>query len=173
MPEARWAVRQAGSSELVAAGSEHRIDQPAVPMACPVCESYVLTGDSAPSRCMVTAGCEGKPFKVAAATGDTGRKTAGAAKTVPATPSEAEPTPEATAAAAKAAPARRTVKKAVPEANPMIEHMPYDIPEPEPVAEAEPPGHPLSEEPAPSAKAPAAEPVLDLVVVADEEAPFA
>lgn len=45
-----------------------------IPVICPKCGHYVLTGDTAPSRCMVTAGCEGKPFKVAAATADTARK---------------------------------------------------------------------------------------------------
>lgn len=39
-----------------------------VPAVCPVCGLYILTADTAPTRCLVTAGCAGKPFKVAAAT---------------------------------------------------------------------------------------------------------
>jgi hypothetical protein len=39
-----------------------------VPAVCPGCGLYILTADTAPTRCLVTAGCAGKPFKVAAAT---------------------------------------------------------------------------------------------------------
>ena len=39
-----------------------------VPAVCPACGLYILTADTAPSRCLITAGCTGKPFKVVAAT---------------------------------------------------------------------------------------------------------
>ncbi|HEX9226611.1 MAG TPA: hypothetical protein VF885_08125 [Arthrobacter sp.] len=39
-----------------------------VPAICPACGLYILTADTAPSRCLITAGCTGKPFKVVAAT---------------------------------------------------------------------------------------------------------
>jgi hypothetical protein len=39
-----------------------------VPAVCPACGLYILTADTAPTRCLVTAGCTGKPFKVVAAT---------------------------------------------------------------------------------------------------------
>jgi hypothetical protein len=44
-----------------------RIAPPVVPAVCPVCGLFILTSDQAPSKCQVTAGCEGKPAKVAAA----------------------------------------------------------------------------------------------------------
>lgn len=54
-----------------------QVAPPVIPAVCPACNYYVLTADTAPSRCMVTAGCEGKPFKVTGATGNTPvRKTA-------------------------------------------------------------------------------------------------
>lgn len=45
-----------------------RISPAVVPAICPTCGYYVLTADTAPSKCQVTASCTGKPFKVAAAT---------------------------------------------------------------------------------------------------------
>lgn len=149
-----------------------KINPAVIPVICPACEYYVLTGDTAPTRCMVTAGCEGKPFKVAAATGDTGRKTAAAAVTAPATTTETEPAPTAPSGDAQAPLVKRTVKKTAAITAPTIEHMPDDIPEPKPVAEAAPPAGPSPEEPTAPAHQPA-EPVLDIVYVADDEDPFA
>ncbi|ACL42367.1 hypothetical protein Achl_4416 (plasmid) [Pseudarthrobacter chlorophenolicus A6] len=143
-----------------------KINPAVIPVICPVCEYYVLTADTAPSRCMVTAGCEGKPFKVAAATGITAAKAAAA-------PAAAETQPEPEEAPAKAAPAKRAAKKTGAASDPMIEHMPDDFPEPDPVAEAQPPAGPSPEEPPAPAKSPDAAPALDLVVVADDEDPFA
>ncbi len=39
-----------------------------VPTVCPSCGLFVLVSDAAPAKCMVTAGCTGKPFKVTSAT---------------------------------------------------------------------------------------------------------
>jgi hypothetical protein len=150
-----------------------KVNPAVIPVICPVCEHYVLTADTAPSRCMVTAGCEGKPFKVAAATGITAPKTpAGAAKAAaaPATP-DATPAP-----ATKTAPAvtrTSTAAKAVRTSDPMIEHMPDDVPEPLAVADAEPPAGPAIEQ-APTAE-PVNETVLvpDVVMVPDDVDPFA
>ncbi|MBG0738683.1 hypothetical protein IV500_04510 [Paeniglutamicibacter antarcticus] len=145
-----------------------------IPVICPVCEHYVLTADTAPSRCMVTAGCEGKPFKVAAATGITAPKTAaGTAKAATATPAAKSATePKVPAAAArKATPASATSKPA-----PVLEHIPDDVPEPRQVLEAEPPAGPQIEsapEDIPAATPTSAEPVYDVVDVADDEDPFA
>lgn len=44
-----------------------RISPAVVPVICPVCDRYTLTTDTAPAKCTVTADCDGKPFKVAAA----------------------------------------------------------------------------------------------------------
>lgn len=44
-----------------------RITPAVVPAICPACEMFILTSDAAPAKCQVTAGCEGKPAKVAAA----------------------------------------------------------------------------------------------------------
>lgn len=135
-----------------------KINPAVIPVICPVCQYYVLTGDTAPSRCMVTAGCEGKPFKVAAATGVTA-KAAAASTTVPAaTPAKTELAPKVTSAETEREPANRTAKKAAATPEPMIEHMPDDIPEPQAVAEAEPPAGPSA---------------VDIVLVADDEDPFA
>jgi hypothetical protein len=140
-----------------------KVNPAVIPVICPVCEHYVLTADTSPSRCMVIAGCEGKPFKVAAATGITAPKTpAGAAK--PAAASAAK-----TAGAPKAASA--TVARKAPAAKsstPDHEYIPDDMPEPLPVADAEPPAGPPAEGPAASA-----EPVYDVVLVEDDEDPFA
>jgi predicted Zn-ribbon and HTH transcriptional regulator len=45
-----------------------RIAPPVIPAVCPACGYFVLTNDTAPSKCQVTASCTGKPAKVAAAT---------------------------------------------------------------------------------------------------------
>lgn len=45
-----------------------RISPPVIPAVCPVCGYFVLTNDTAPSKCQVTASCTGKPAKVAVAT---------------------------------------------------------------------------------------------------------
>lgn len=58
-----------------------QVNPAVIPVICPLCGHYVLTGDTAPSRCMVTAGCEGKPFKVIAATGNSAAKTPAASRT--------------------------------------------------------------------------------------------
>ena len=42
-----------------------------VPAVCPDCGHYVLVSATAPSSCMVTSGCIGKPYKIAAATSST------------------------------------------------------------------------------------------------------
>jgi hypothetical protein len=44
-----------------------RIAPPVSHVICPVCGTYILTGDTAPTRCLVTPGCSGKPAKIAAA----------------------------------------------------------------------------------------------------------
>lgn len=44
------------------------IAPPVIPAVCPTCGHFVLTNDTAPSKCQVTASCTGKPVKVAAAT---------------------------------------------------------------------------------------------------------
>jgi hypothetical protein len=44
-----------------------RIAPPVSHVICPVCGQYILTGDTAPTRCLVTPGCSGKPAKIAAA----------------------------------------------------------------------------------------------------------
>ncbi|MET4144029.1 hypothetical protein [Arthrobacter sp. UYCo732] len=151
-----------------------KVNPAVIPVICPVCQHYVLTADTAPTRCMVTAGCEGKPFKVAAATGITATKAAAATATMaPAPAAVIEPAPTPAPAEATANSARRVVKKASAATDSMIEHMPDDIPEPGSVAEAEPPAGPSPEEPQAPAKAPVAEPVMDLVIVADDEDPFA
>lgn len=147
-----------------------KVNPAVIPVICPVCEHYVLTGDTAPSRCMVTAGCEGKPFKVAAATGITAPKTpAGTAKAA------AEPAAKAAAASKPAsAPATRKTPaaKASAKAAPDLEYIPDDMPEPLPVAEAEPPAGPPAERSA-EATAVSSEPVYDVVLVDDDEDPFA
>lgn len=73
--------------------------------------------------------------------------------------------------AAKTESARRTVKKAA--AAQEIEHMPDDVPEPEPVDE-EPTAGPVDEPAAAPQAAPVedVEPVLDMVIVASDEDPF-
>lgn len=48
-----------------------QITPAATPAVCPKCGYFVLISDTAPTRCMVGAGCDGKPAKVAAATGST------------------------------------------------------------------------------------------------------
>lgn len=48
-----------------------QITPAATPAVCPKCGYFVLVSDTAPTRCMVGAGCDGKPAKVAAATGST------------------------------------------------------------------------------------------------------
>lgn len=45
-----------------------RIAPPVIPAVCPTCGYFVLTNDTAPSKCQVTASCAGKPVKVGAAT---------------------------------------------------------------------------------------------------------
>jgi hypothetical protein len=147
-----------------------KVNPAVIPVICPVCEHYVLTADTAPSRCMVTAGCEGKPFKVAAATGITAPKTpAGAAKTAAAAPAaKTVSEPKASPAPARKAPAAKASKPA-----PEHEHMPDDIPEPMQVADAEPPAGPWVEDIQPDATAASAKPVYDVVLVDDDEDPFA
>lgn len=44
-----------------------RIAPPVSHVICPACGQYILTGDTAPTRCLVTPGCSGKPAKIAAA----------------------------------------------------------------------------------------------------------
>lgn len=44
-----------------------RIAPSVIPVICPACTRYILTSDQAPTRCLVTPGCPGKPAKVAAA----------------------------------------------------------------------------------------------------------
>lgn len=44
-----------------------RIAPPVIPVICPACGRYILTSDTASTRCLVTPGCAGKPAKVAAA----------------------------------------------------------------------------------------------------------
>ncbi|MDQ0864780.1 hypothetical protein [Arthrobacter globiformis] len=121
-----------------------KINPAVIPVVCPVCEYYVLTADTAPSRCMVIAGCEVKPFKVAAATGVPATKTSAAASTAAPAATAAGTTvpPKATPAETQAAPAKRAAKKSTTPSDPMIEHMPDDVLEPQPVAEAEPPRDP-------------------------------
>lgn len=148
-----------------------KINPAVIPVICPACQHYVLTADTAPSRCMVTSGCEGKPFKVAAATSNAASKTpAYAKKAAPVATPATEPAPEA-APPAKAEPARRAAKQAA--AAQEIEHMPDDVPEPEPVAE-EPTASPVDEPAAAPQSAPVedVEPVLDMVIVASDEDPF-
>ena len=151
-----------------------KVNPAVIPVICPVCGHYVLTADTAPSRCMVTAGCEGKPFKVAAATGITAPKTpAGAAKTpAAASAAKATPAPPSAPAAARKAPAAKTASTS----DPMIEHMPDDVPEPKQVADAEPPaGPPAEDAPAKTTTAVLAssKPVYDVVMVPDDVDPFA
>lgn len=145
-----------------------KVNPAVIPVICPVCEHYVLTADTAPSRCMVTAGCEGKPFKVAAATGITAPKTpAGTAKPAAAPAAKPAAAPKTPASPPRAAAAKSTAKPA-----PDHEYIPDDMPEPLPVAEAEPPAGPPAERPAEST-AVSSEPVYDVVLVEDDEDPFA
>lgn len=65
------------------------------PAVCPKCGYFVLVSDTAPTRCMVGAGCDGKPAKVAAATGST----------VPPADAAAPGEPVKAAGAARSAPA--------------------------------------------------------------------
>lgn len=44
-----------------------RISPPVSHVICPACGMYILTGDTAPTRCLVTPGCSGKPAKIGAA----------------------------------------------------------------------------------------------------------
>lgn len=44
-----------------------RIAPAVIPVICPTCGHYILSSDTASTRCLVTPGCAGKPFKVAAA----------------------------------------------------------------------------------------------------------
>ncbi|GAA4033845.1 hypothetical protein GCM10023063_17120 [Arthrobacter methylotrophus] len=189
-----------------------KVNPAVIPVICPACEHYVLTADTAPTRCMVTAGCEGKPFKVTAATATTATKTPAGTKASAPAPKRAAPTTkadvdaavavldavtksvgefaEASAAAAtlegagiktgfaETAPARTAPVRKAPAARasskpaPEHEHIPDDIPEPLPVADAEPPAGPVAEEVQPSTTA-SAEPIYDVVLVADDEDPFA
>jgi hypothetical protein len=146
-----------------------KVNPAVIPVICPVCEHYVLTADTAPSRCMVTAGCEGKPFKVAAATGITAPKTpAGAAKAAAAAPATKNaPGPKASPAPARKAPADKVSKSA-----PVHEHIPDDIPEPMHVADAEPPAGPPVDEVLEATPAASAKPVYDVVFVPDDVDPF-
>jgi hypothetical protein len=145
-----------------------KVNPAVIPVICPVCEHYVLTGDTAPSRCMVTAGCEGKPFKVAAATGITAPKTPAGETKPAAAPAAKTATAPKTAPAARKAPAVRSSAKPAPD----HEYIPDDMPEPLPVAEAEPPAGPPAERPV-EAPAASSEPVYDVVLVEDDEDPFA
>lgn len=144
-----------------------KVAPPVIPVICPDCEHYILTGDTAPSRCMVTAGCEGKPFKVAVATGITATKTPAGTKAAAPAAVKAEAEAPAVSAAKTAPRAKPAAKSAAPD----IEFFPEDTPEPKPAPEAEPPAGPSPEEP--SAPAPRREPVLDVVIVPDDVDPFA
>ncbi|MCU6479097.1 hypothetical protein [Arthrobacter sp. A2-55] len=46
-----------------------QISPAVVPAICPQCTHFVLVSDVAPTRCMVTPDCPGKPYKVLAAVG--------------------------------------------------------------------------------------------------------
>lgn len=46
-----------------------RISPAVVPAFCSTCGEFVLTSDTAPTKCMVSSDCAGKPFKVIGATG--------------------------------------------------------------------------------------------------------
>lgn len=141
-----------------------KVNPAVIPVICPVCEHYVLTADSAPSRCMVTAGCEGKPFKVAAATGITAPKTpAGAAKPAAQIAAKIAKTP-ITAPAARKLPAAK--------ATPDDEYLADNAPELLPIAEAGLAAGPPAEEPRQAQEA-ASVPCYDVVHVEDDEDPFA
>jgi hypothetical protein len=190
-----------------------KVNPAVIPVICPACGHYVLTGDTAPSRCMVIAGCEGKPFKVAAATGITAPKTPAGTKAPAPAPQTAAPATKADANAAaaaldavtksvgefaevsaaaatleaagihtgatKTAPTRKAPIRKAPAARassnpaPVHEHIPDDMPEPLPVVDAEPPAGPIAEEAQPIAPAASAEPAYDVVLVDDDEDPFA
>lgn len=144
-----------------------KVNPAVIPVICPVCEHYVLTADSAPSRCMVTAGCEGKPFKVAAATGITAPKTsAGAAKAGSAakTAPQEEPAPVRT----RRAPAAKSSAGPVPN----HEQVTDAVPEPRQAAGAQPRAA-TTEGSQEEVSATAVEPVYDVVHVDDDEDPFA
>lgn len=141
-----------------------QIAPPIIPAVCPACNHYILTADTAPSRCMVLAGCEGRPFKVIAATGNTAQKAAAAKE--PAGEAKATAPKRSTTAVKAEAAAAVEVLEAVTES--VVEY-----------AEAKPDAG--SPAPAPVEAAPAAaeapvpesEPFLDMVIVADDEDPFA
>lgn len=44
-----------------------RITPSVTHVICPACGTYILSSDTAPTRCLVTPGCTGKPAKIAAA----------------------------------------------------------------------------------------------------------
>lgn len=147
-----------------------KVNPAVIPVICPVCEHYVLTTDSAPSRCMVTAGCEGKPFKVAAATGITAPKTPAGASRAAASPGGKA----AAAAKATAAPAggKVPVAKSSAQPTPEHEHLPVDVPDPLPIAEAELGAGAPAKDRRQNREAPSV-PVYDVVHVEDDEDPFA
>ncbi|QOD05900.1 hypothetical protein [Pseudarthrobacter sp. BIM B-2242] len=57
--------------ELIAAHQPElgllRIAPAATHVICPACGTFILSSDTAPTRCLVTPGCSGKPAKIAAA----------------------------------------------------------------------------------------------------------
>lgn len=44
-----------------------RITPSVTHVICPACGTYILSSDTAPTRCLVTPGCSGKPAKIGAA----------------------------------------------------------------------------------------------------------
>jgi hypothetical protein len=44
-----------------------RIAPAATHVICPACGTFILSSDTAPTRCLVTPGCSGKPAKISAA----------------------------------------------------------------------------------------------------------
>lgn len=142
-----------------------KVNPAVIPVICPECGHYVLTGDTPPSRCMVTAGCEGKPFKVIAATGITAPKTPAGTKATPA--AKAAPDAKSPAAAKQASTA-----SPAPKPEEKIEFIPDEVPEPLAEDEADPVADlPLESDMTPEPSGLKA-PVLDMVIVADDEDPF-
>ncbi|HEX9225992.1 MAG TPA: hypothetical protein VF885_04970, partial [Arthrobacter sp.] len=130
-----------------------RIAPPVVPAVCPSCGMFILTSDQAPSKCQVTAGCEGKPAKVAAA------------KAVKVEPKPIEEVPAAEPASADPVPSRPVadVEVAVQALEAVTAELKAMAPTAEEAAEAQSVIDDFlfeaAAEPAPEPEAPKAEPV--------------
>ncbi|HEX9087860.1 MAG TPA: hypothetical protein VF867_10070 [Arthrobacter sp.] len=69
-----------------------RIAPSVIPVICPACGHYILSSDTASTRCLVKPGCPGKPFKVVAAT--TAKKPVEVTEAAPEAATQAAPVAE-------------------------------------------------------------------------------